>query len=96
MYALFRTSCGQIDTGARRATESAKVVAAGDWAAYLLHLRELAFIMRLNGMLFIYKPALGAFVNALENLTNDDVVAQKLYDFGWDRRLDPDKVRLPR
>lgn len=71
-------------------------MAAEERPAYLLDLRELAFIMRSNNMMLFYNPARGAFVNAFENLTYDEVVAQGLYDFGWGRRLEPDEVQLPR
>lgn len=47
-------------------------------------------------MLFVYNHARGAFVNAFENLTYDEVVGQGLYDIGWDQRLEPNEIRLPR
>lgn len=81
-----------MDTGARRAVECSKVLAAKESPVYLLDLRELAFIMRSNSMLFVYNSTRNAF----ENLTYYEVVAQRLYDFGWDRRLEPDVVRLLR
>lgn len=96
MYALTRSSCKQTDAGACRATERTTVVAAGESFAYLIDLRKLAFIMSSNGMLFVLTPSRGAFTNAFENLTYDEVVDKQLYDFGWGRRLSLDEVRLPR
>lgn len=95
MYALSQTSCEQREAEAPGAVERAKVVAAGEFPAYLFHLWQLGLIMNANGMLFVYNASRGAFVNS-DNFAYDEVAGYKLYDFGLDWRLDFDEVRLPR
>lgn len=81
MYALFRTPFKQIDTGAHRSAERAKVVRAIELPIYFLDSRVVAIIIQANIMLITLYAAYRALVSALENSSDDKVAVQEIFDF---------------